>query len=110
MLVSHADDVLPVGRKGHAGHAVFMLQQLADLHTRRNVPHPHRRQVTTLERAGPDTAEDRGGGARDGSRGAGSETHKNRGAGSETHENRGAGPEMEVNVHKRNWFNRIVSF
>lgn len=48
VLVSHADDVFPIGGERHAGHAVFMLQQLADLQTLRHVPDPHRRHVTAL--------------------------------------------------------------
>lgn len=77
VLVAHADDELPVGRERHAGHAVLVLQQLADLHALRNIPDPHRWQVTALGGWGG------GQGWRQAER---------------------AGPEMEANIHKRNQF------
>lgn len=48
VLVSHTDDVFPIRRERHAGDAVFVLQQLADLHTLRHIPDPHRRHVPAL--------------------------------------------------------------
>lgn len=48
VLVSHADDVLAVGRKRHAGDAVFVLLELCHVPPLRHVPQPHGGHVTAL--------------------------------------------------------------
>lgn len=48
VLVTHADDVFPVGRKRHTGDAIFVLLQLGDLKMLRNIPDANRWHVTAL--------------------------------------------------------------
>lgn len=48
VLVAHADNVFPIGRKRHTGHSIFMLLQLCDLSVLRHLPDPNRWHVTAL--------------------------------------------------------------